>query len=41
VIQAIKAKARGFRTFKNFKIIAYLATGKLKFELINPYYVRY
>lgn len=41
VIQAIKAKARGFKTFKNFKIIAYLATGKLNFNSINSYYVKY
>jgi len=36
IIQACKAKARGYRTTKNFKIIAYLVTGDLKFELINP-----
>jgi transposase len=36
VIQSCKAKARGYRTTKNFKIIAYLVTGDLKFELINP-----
>ena len=41
VVQAIKAKARGFSTFKNLKIMAYLATGKLNFKLINPHYVRY
>ena len=36
VIQSCKAKARGYRTTKNFKIIAYLVTGDLKFDLINP-----
>jgi transposase len=41
VIQAIKAKARGFRTFKNLKIMAYLATGELNFQSINSHYVRY
>ncbi len=36
IIQACKAKARGYRTAKNFKIIVYLVTGDLKFEHINP-----
>ena len=36
IIQSCKAKARGYRTTKNFKIIAYLVTGDLKFNLINP-----
>jgi transposase len=36
IIQACKAKARGYKTTKNFKIIAYLVTGDLKFEMINP-----
>lgn len=40
VIQAVKARARGFRTFRNFKIIAYLVTGKLDFNLVNSYYVK-
>lgn len=35
LIQAAKAKARGFTTLKNFKIIAYLITGKLNFGLVN------
>ena len=35
IIQACKAKARGYKTFKNFRIIAYLVTGDLKFEIIN------
>jgi transposase len=37
VIQATKAKARGFKTFKNFKIMIYLTTGKLNFNVVNPY----
>ncbi len=36
IIQSCKAKARGYKTTRNFKIIAYLVTGDLKFELINP-----
>jgi len=36
VIQAAKSKARGFKTFKNYKIIVYLLTGKLDFSLVNP-----
>jgi transposase len=35
VIQAAKSKARGFKTFKNYKNIVYLLTGKLDFSLIN------
>lgn len=38
IIQAAKSKARGFTTLKNFKIIAYLVTGKLNFNLVNYYY---
>jgi transposase len=37
VVQAAKAKARGFSTFKNFRIIIFLTTGKLKFNLVNQY----
>jgi transposase len=40
VIQAVKARARGFRTFRNFRIIACLVTGKLDFNLVNSYYVK-
>ena len=36
IIQACKAKARGYKTTKNFKIIAYLVTGDLKFHILNP-----
>jgi transposase len=39
VIQAAKSKARGYKTFRCFKIIAYLLTGKLDFSLYNPSYV--
>jgi transposase len=35
VIQAAKSKARGYKTFKNYKIIVYLLTGKLDFLLVN------
>lgn len=35
VIQAAKSKARGFKTFKNYKIMVYLLTGKLDFSLVN------
>ncbi len=36
VVQAAKAKARGFKTFKNFKIVVLLLTGKLEFDKLNP-----
>jgi len=39
VLQAAKSKARGYKTFKCFKIIAYLITGKLDFSIFNPNYV--
>ncbi len=39
VIQAAKRKARGFKTFKNLKIIAYLITAKLDFSQINKSYL--
>jgi len=35
VIQAAKSKARRYKTFKNYKIIVYLLTGKLDFSLLN------
>jgi transposase len=35
VIQATKSKAIGYKTFKNYKIIVYLLTGKLDFSLVN------
>ena len=34
VIQATKSKTKGYKTFKNYKIIVYLLTGKLDFLLI-------
>jgi len=39
LIQAAKAKARGFRTFRCFRIVAFLITGKLDFAQINKYYL--
>lgn len=35
LIQAAKAKARGYRTFKNFKIIIYMLTGKLDYSKVG------
>lgn len=35
ILQAAKARARGYRTTKNFKIMAYLIAGDLKFNQIN------
>lgn len=35
LIQATKAKARGYRSFKNFSTIIYLLTGKLDFSRIT------
>ena len=40
LIQAAKAKARGYRTFKCFRLIALLITGKLDFSLVNPAYCK-
>ena len=37
VIQAVKSRARGYKTFKCFKIMAYLVTGKFDFNEINEY----
>ena len=37
IVQAAKAKSRGFRTFKCFKIMVYLTTGKLDFTKVNAY----
>ncbi|HLP41947.1 MAG TPA: ISL3 family transposase [Fibrobacteria bacterium] len=36
LVQAAKAKARGYRTLKNMKLITYLVTGKLNFARVNP-----
>lgn len=38
LIQAAKAKARGFRSFRCFRLIAFLITGKLNFKIVNPSY---
>lgn len=35
LIQATKAKARGYRTFKNLKIIIYMLTGKLDYSKVG------
>ncbi len=40
LIQAAKSKARGYRTSKCFKIIAYLVTAKLDFGNVNPHFHR-
>ena len=39
LIQAAKAKARGFKTYRNFKIVAFLITGKLDFNQLNKHYL--
>ena len=36
LIEAANVKARGYRTFGNFKIIAYIITGGLDFRKVNP-----
>ena len=40
-IQAARSKARGSSSPKNFKIIAYLITGKLNFANINSTYTMF
>ena len=35
LVQAAKAKARGFKTFRHFRIIVFLLTGKLDFSLVG------
>ncbi|MDI6786166.1 MAG: transposase [bacterium] len=39
LIQAAKAKARGFRNIRFFKIIAFLVTGNLNFSQFNKHYL--
>jgi len=39
LIQAAKAKARGFRNTRYFKIIAFLVTGNLNFTQFNKHYL--
>jgi len=38
IIQATKSKARGYKTFRNYKNIVYLLTGKLDFSIVNCKY---
>jgi len=37
IVQAAKAKARGFKTFQNFRIVVFLLTGDLNFKALNPH----
>jgi transposase len=37
IIQAAKAKARGFKTFRNFRIVVFLLTGDLNFNELNSH----
>lgn len=39
LIQAAKAKARGFSTFRYFRIVAFLITGRLDFSRLNKHYL--
>ena len=39
IVQASKAKARGFSILKNYKIMAYLVTADLDFSVLNKYYL--
>lgn len=39
LIQAAKAKARGSRTFRYFRIVAFLITGRLDFARLNKQYL--
>lgn len=39
LIQAAKAKARGFSTFRYFRIVAFLITGRLDFAQLNKHYL--
>jgi transposase len=39
LIQAAKAKARGFSTFRYFRIVAFLITGRLDFVRLNKHYL--
>jgi len=39
LIQAAKAKARGFSTFRYFRIVAFLITGHLDFSRLNKQYL--
>jgi transposase len=35
LVQAAKAKARGYRTFKNLKTMIYMLTGKLDYSKVG------
>lgn len=39
LIQAAKAKARGFSTFRYFRIVAFLVSGRLDFARLNNHYL--
>jgi transposase len=39
LIQAAKAKARGFSTFRYFRIVVFLITGRLNFAQFNKHYL--
>lgn len=39
IIQSAKSKARGYKTIKNLKIMAYLLTAKFDFRSINKFYL--
>lgn len=39
LLQAAKAKARGFSTFRYFRIVAFLITGRLDFAQLNKHYL--
>jgi len=36
IVQAAKAKARGFKTFRYFRVVVFLVTGDLNFKAVNP-----
>ena len=38
LIQSAKSKARGFKTFENFRTISYLITADLKLSKVNSFY---
>ncbi len=37
VFQAANAKARGFKTFRNFRTVVFLLTGDLNFKALYSY----
>lgn len=39
IIQAAKAKSRGFKNFQYFRVMVYLLTGKFDYSKINKHYV--